>query len=93
MSRPNARPSTNLPRRHAEQAVGPDEGRQTKGALLASGGLLSFTPGARLRANVGKVTILDGPFAEAKELIAGYSIVEANSLDEAVELARRSVEI
>ena len=45
--------------------------------------------GARVRCAGGKVTVLDGPFTESKELIAGYAIIEVNSRDEAIDASRR----
>jgi hypothetical protein len=45
--------------------------------------------GARVEVNDGKVRVIDGPFAEAKELIGGFAILEVDSLAEAVEHARK----
>ena len=63
------------------------------GVLLAAEGLQPSSKGARLRYAGGKVMVTDGPFAETKELIGGYAIVQANSHAEAVELARRFVQV
>jgi hypothetical protein len=63
------------------------------GVLVGMGGLAPSSRGARLRLAGGKVTVTDGPFAEAKELIGGYAIVEVNSKEEAIALARRFWEI
>src|ERR1700736_2620662 len=49
------------------------------GALLSTGGLLPPSKGARVRLSAGKVTVTDGPFAEAKEVVGGYAIVRADS--------------
>jgi hypothetical protein len=59
------------------------------GVLLEVGGLLPSARGARVRVSGGKVTVTDGPFAEAKELIGGYAIVKASSKEEAIELGRQ----
>ena len=49
--------------------------------------------GARLTLDGGKVTVKDGPFAEAKELIAGFAIIDVKSKDEAIEHAKRFANI
>lgn len=59
------------------------------GALLALDGLHPLSRGARVRFSGGTSAVLDGPFAEAKEVIGGYWIIQARTLDEAVEWARR----
>lgn len=59
------------------------------GAMKAGAGLLASSRGARVSFSNGKPTVLDGPFAEAKELIAGYSIIEAKSLAEVIELVKQ----
>ena len=63
------------------------------GVLLDSGGLLPSSRGARVRVSGGKVSVTDGPFAETKELVGGYAIVEAGSRDEAVALGRQFMEV
>ncbi len=59
------------------------------GALLAGEGLLPTSQGARVKFHGGAPTVTDGPFAEAKEVIAGYWLIRARSLGEAIEWARR----
>lgn len=59
------------------------------GAIVDTGGLMPIAMGARLHLTNGKVTVTDGPFIEAKELVGGYCIVRTDTKDEAVELARR----
>lgn len=61
-----------------------EEARQA-GALLDTGGLASSVRSARVRLAGGAVTVMDGPFAEGKEVVGGYGVVEAASLQEAVE--------
>ncbi len=55
------------------------------GVLQATGGLASTKKGARIRLDGGKHTVIDGPFAESKELIAGYAILEVPSKAAAIE--------
>lgn len=59
------------------------------GVLEASGGLASTKQSARIRFRAGTHTVIDGPFAESKELVAGYAIFELPSLTAALEWARR----
>ncbi|WP_435768511.1 YciI family protein [Nocardioides sp. SYSU DS0651] len=59
------------------------------GVLLSGEGVRSSRHGARIEVDHGDVRVIDGPFAEAKELIAGFAILEVDSLEEAVEHARR----
>jgi len=60
-----------------------------KGVLLAGEGLLPSSEGFRLELNSGKQRVVDGPFAETKELIAGFCLIEVASRDEAVEWGLR----
>src|SRR5437764_7122403 len=60
------------------------------GVMLAGDGLHPSSKGARVRFEGGKRTVIDGPFAETKELVAGYWIWQCKSLDEAVEWLKRS---
>jgi len=60
------------------------------GVLLGLDGLQASSKGARVKFADGKTTVIDGPFAETKELIAGYWLIQVNSKEEAVEWARRS---
>ena len=63
------------------------------GALIAAEGCLPSSQGARVRQAGGKHTVLDGPFTETKELIAGFAIVQARTREEAVELAKRFLKV
>jgi hypothetical protein len=60
------------------------------GVLLAGEGLHPSSKGARVRFAGGKRTVIDGPFAETKELIAGFWILQCRSKEEALEWAKRS---
>ena len=59
------------------------------GVLLDANGLQPTSKGFRIRYSGGKRTVIDGPFTEAKELIAGYTIIDVKSRAEAMEWARR----
>jgi hypothetical protein len=59
------------------------------GALLDASGLQPSSKGARIRYAGGKRTVIDGPFTEAKELVAGYTIIQVKSREEAIEWAKR----
>jgi len=63
---------------------------QKAGVLLALDGLLPPSAGARVSYTDGKATVTDGPFAEAKEVIGGYWIIQVRSREEAIEWARRA---
>jgi hypothetical protein len=60
------------------------------GVLLALDGLHPSSKGARVRFSGKNRTVIDGPFTEAKELIAGFSILQVKSLEEAIEWVKRS---
>lgn len=55
------------------------------GTLIETGGLFPTALGARVRLAGGKLTVTDGPFTEAKEVVGGYAVFEFKSKDEAVE--------
>ncbi len=59
------------------------------GIMLAGDGLQASNQGARIYYNDNKVSVVDGPFAETKELVAGYWIWQVKSMEEAVEWAKR----
>jgi hypothetical protein len=59
------------------------------GVLLDGDGLHPSSKGARVSFSGGTPTVIDGPFTETKELIAGYTVIQVKSLDEAIEWARR----
>ena len=60
------------------------------GVMLAGEGLHASSKGARVRFSGGKRTVTDGPFAETKELVAGYWMWQCKSLDEAIEWLERA---
>jgi hypothetical protein len=63
------------------------------GVLVDMGGLRPSAEGARLRLKSGRITVKDGPFTEAKEVIGGFAVMQAASRDEAIELTRRFLQI
>jgi hypothetical protein len=63
------------------------------GVLLSTNGLLPSSRGTRVRLSDGKVTVIDGPFTESKELIASYALMEVKSMDEAVHWTKRFLEV
>jgi hypothetical protein len=63
------------------------------GWLLATEGCLPTALGARVRNSNGKVTVTDGPFTEAKEVVGGFAILRANSKQEAIQLAREFLQV
>ena len=67
-----------------------NEELQKAGVLLDLGGLTPTSRGVRVKYSGSKRTVIDGPFAESKELIAGYLLLEVKTLAEAVEWAKRA---
>ncbi len=67
-----------------------NEELQKAGVLLDLSGLQPSSKGARVTFKSGKRIVTDGPFTEAKELIAGYWLIQAKSLEEAIEWAKRA---
>ena len=59
------------------------------GVMLAGEGLQPTSKGARVKFSGGKKTVIDGPFTEAKELVAGFWLWQVKSMEEAVEWVRR----
>lgn len=59
------------------------------GVMLEGAGLQPSVKGARIRFSGGKRTVIDGPFAETKELIAGFWVIQVRSKEEAIEWMKR----
>jgi hypothetical protein len=79
-----------LPSEELLAAMGKYNEELTKaGVLLDLSGLHPSAEGIRVKYSGGKTTVVDGPFTEAKETVAGYWILQVNSMDEAVEWAKR----
>jgi hypothetical protein len=63
------------------------------GAMVETGGLLPTTTGARIRLAGGKLTVTDGPFTEAKEVVGGYAVFEVKSKEEIMQWATRFMQL
>jgi hypothetical protein len=63
------------------------------GRMLQSGGLAPTAMSSRVRLSQGKVTTIDGPFTESKEVIGGYAVFEFDSREEAIESALNFMEL
>jgi len=66
-----------------------NESLQKAGVLLALDGLRPPSEGARVSFKAGKAKVVDGPFAEAKEVVGGYWVIDVRSREEAIEWAKR----
>ena len=64
-----------------------------KGVFIDGAGLQPLAKGTRVQLAGGKITVTDGPFTEAKEVVGGYAICETDTHQEAVELATRFMEL
>jgi len=60
------------------------------GVLLAAEGLVASSKGARVKFSGDERTVIDGPFAETKELVAGFSIIQVKAKEEAIEWVKRA---
>jgi hypothetical protein len=67
-----------------------NEGLAKAGIMLAGEGLQASSKGARVRFNGNKRTVIDGPFAETKELVAGFWLWQVRSKEEAIEWLKRA---
>jgi len=63
------------------------------GWLVATEGCLPTALGARVRLSSGNVTVVDGPFTEAKEQVGGFAILNVNSKEEAIELTKNFLKV
>ena len=72
--------------RHIEDMI-------SRGHLVTAGGLLPSSAGATVQVRGGELITTDGPFTEATELVGGYAILEARSLEEVVALAAETLEL
>jgi hypothetical protein len=63
------------------------------GRMLDSGGLMPVATGARVRITDGKLSVIDGPFVEAKEVIGGYAIFELRDKEEALVMAKEFMQL
>jgi len=80
-----------MPSREILEAMGKfNEKLIQAGVMLAGEGLHPSSKGVRVRFSAGKKTVIDGPFAETKELVAGFWIWRVNSRDEAIEWLQKA---
>ena len=83
-----------LPKPEEFEAMGKyNEELVKSGILLAAEGLAPTSKGARVKFNGDERTVIDGPFAEAKEVVAGLAILEADSKEAAIALAREFLSV
>src|SRR5712691_8909274 len=86
--------SSGRPPKALMDAIGKLAEEESKaGTMLGSGGLGPTALGARVRLSDGKITVIDGPFTEAKEIVGGYAQFELKSKQEAVESAVSFMEL
>lgn len=69
------------------------ENMQKSGVLLATEGCLPSALGARVRKSGSQITVKDGPFTEAKEIIGGFALIQVNSKEEAIEQTKKFLQI
>ncbi len=82
------------PPKELMDAIGQLAEQETRsGKMLGSGGLGPTALGANVRLSGGRITVTDGPFTEAKEVIGGYAQFEFNSKEEAIEAAVNFMEL
>ena len=85
----NAQPGTMPDPKAVEKMMKYNEDLQKAGVLVALDGLHPPSIGFRVSFAAGKPTVTDGPFAEAKEVVGGYWMINVKSREEAIEWARR----
>jgi hypothetical protein len=85
----NAAPGTMPDAKHVSEMMKYNESLQKAGVLLALDGLHPPSSGARVSFAGGKAKVTDGPFAEAKEVVGGYWMIQVKSREEAIEWASR----
>ena len=69
------------------------EGAVNAGVIVATGGIAPTSEGTKITLKDGEFTVVDGPFAEAKEIVGGWAIMECRDMDEAVEWSKRFVSV
>jgi len=89
-----AKPDAPPPTPEQMAAIGEFSERNIKaGVVLMTGGLVRPSRGIQMRCDGGRVSITDGPFAETKELIDGFALIQAASRDEAIRIATDFMQI
>jgi hypothetical protein len=64
-----------------------------RGTMVSAGGLLPSSQGTRIHVSGGKTSVIDGPFAETKELVGGFAIFDLQSKEEAIQAGTRFVQV
>jgi hypothetical protein len=64
-----------------------------EGVLLDTAGLRPSSEGVRVKLDRGRTRVVDGPFSESKEVVGGYAILKADSMDEAISLTKRFLDV
>jgi hypothetical protein len=86
-------PSTQPPPKMMEAMHKLSDREIKAGRMIDSGGLMPVETGARVRIADGKLSVIDGPFVEAKEVIGGYAIFELRDKDEALAMAKEFMQL
>jgi len=81
------------PKKLMEEITKLAEADAKAGTMVGSGGLMPTAKGTNVRLSNGKITVTDGPFSEAKEIIGGYAQFEMKSKEEAVQAAVKFMEL
>jgi hypothetical protein len=71
---------------HMQEAI-------SKGTIVMAGGLAPMAQSHRVRLSSGKVSVLDGPFTETKEVVGGFAIMDFKSVEEALQAAKDFIEL
>ena len=80
----------------ADEVAGMDklmEDMGKAGVLLSTEGLQPSSRGARVRLSRGRITMTNGPFTDAKEIIAGYAVLQVKAMEEAVQWTKRFLDV
>ena len=89
-----AKPEGGLPSPEEMATMGAHiEAGMKSGVLIATEGCMPSALGARVRRTDGQFTVIDGPFSEAKEVIGGIALINANSKEEAIEISRNFMNV
>lgn len=84
-----SRPGDGVSQELLAQMMSYNEEMAKAGVLIGGDGLMPSSRGARIQFKGGKPTVIDGPFAEAKELVAGYTLIQVGSRQEALDWVKK----
>ena len=84
-----SRPGDGVSQELLAQMMSYNEEMAKAGVLIGGDGLMPSSRGARIQFKGGKPTVIDGPFAEAKELVAGYTLIQVGSREEALDWVKK----